>query len=216
VARHARSLWSRSVPGADSSQRLRHLDAKFVGSGVHPAPPANASSTASSLKPPPGRSFSSTTAEETDGDDQGTTDHHPSPPDPRPSLRSALTNPAADPPRCPRRALRPTLRLAWTTHVSAQQRRSRTRRRRRCRACCSVREAEVILFCDSERFRSKAAFARCNGTAPQPASSGQTIRPSSAGGPFRGDRRDRLGVDHRAVRAAGHQRRDGVLEVVDT
>jgi transposase len=36
--------------------------------------------------------------------------------------------------------------------------------------------AAKLLVCDPARFRSEAAFARCNGTAPQPASSGQTIR----------------------------------------
>jgi transposase len=36
--------------------------------------------------------------------------------------------------------------------------------------------AGKLLACDLPRFRSEAAFARCNGTAPQPASSGQTIR----------------------------------------
>lgn len=36
--------------------------------------------------------------------------------------------------------------------------------------------AAKLLVCDPARFTSEAAFARCNGTAPQPASSGQTIR----------------------------------------
>jgi len=36
--------------------------------------------------------------------------------------------------------------------------------------------AAKLLVCDPARFRSEAAFARANGTAPQPASSGQTIR----------------------------------------
>lgn len=36
--------------------------------------------------------------------------------------------------------------------------------------------AAKLLVCDPTRFKSEAAFARCNGTAPQPASSGQTIR----------------------------------------
>lgn len=36
--------------------------------------------------------------------------------------------------------------------------------------------AAKLLACDPARFRSEAAFARSNGTAPQPASSGQTIR----------------------------------------
>jgi transposase len=36
--------------------------------------------------------------------------------------------------------------------------------------------AAKLLVCDPARFKSEAAFARCNGTAPQPASSGQTVR----------------------------------------
>ena len=36
--------------------------------------------------------------------------------------------------------------------------------------------AAKLLVCDPTRFKSEAAFARCNGTAPQPASSGQTVR----------------------------------------
>jgi transposase len=36
--------------------------------------------------------------------------------------------------------------------------------------------AAKLLVCDPARFQSEAAFGRCNGTAPQPASSGQTIR----------------------------------------
>jgi transposase len=36
--------------------------------------------------------------------------------------------------------------------------------------------AGKLLVCDPARFKSEAAFARCNGTAPQPASSGKTIR----------------------------------------
>lgn len=36
--------------------------------------------------------------------------------------------------------------------------------------------AGKLLACDPARFTSEAAFARCNGTAPQPASSGKTIR----------------------------------------
>jgi transposase len=35
--------------------------------------------------------------------------------------------------------------------------------------------AGKLLACDPPRFRSEAVFARCNGTAPQPASSGKTI-----------------------------------------
>jgi transposase len=33
-----------------------------------------------------------------------------------------------------------------------------------------------LLVCDPKRLKGEAAFARCNGTAPKPASSGQTIR----------------------------------------
>lgn len=36
--------------------------------------------------------------------------------------------------------------------------------------------AAKLLVCDPGRFKSEAAFARCNGTAPIPASSGKTIR----------------------------------------
>jgi transposase len=36
--------------------------------------------------------------------------------------------------------------------------------------------AAKLLVCDPQRFKSESAFARCNGTAPKPASSGQTIR----------------------------------------
>lgn len=36
--------------------------------------------------------------------------------------------------------------------------------------------AAKLLACDAGRLKGEAAFARCNGTAPKPASSGQTIR----------------------------------------
>jgi len=36
--------------------------------------------------------------------------------------------------------------------------------------------AAKLLACDPKRLKSEAAFARCNATAPKPASSGQTIR----------------------------------------
>jgi transposase len=36
--------------------------------------------------------------------------------------------------------------------------------------------AAKLLVCDPQRLDSEAAFARCNGTAPVPASSGQTVR----------------------------------------
>lgn len=36
--------------------------------------------------------------------------------------------------------------------------------------------AAKLLVCDPTRFSSEAAFARCNGTAPIPASSGKTVR----------------------------------------
>jgi transposase len=36
--------------------------------------------------------------------------------------------------------------------------------------------AAKLLACNPGRFKNEAAFARCNGTAPQPASSGKTIR----------------------------------------
>lgn len=36
--------------------------------------------------------------------------------------------------------------------------------------------AAKLLACDPKRLKGEAAFARCNGTAPKPASSGETIR----------------------------------------
>ena len=36
--------------------------------------------------------------------------------------------------------------------------------------------AAKLLACDPRRLKGEAAFARCNGTAPKPASSGETIR----------------------------------------
>ncbi|MEO8966789.1 MAG: IS110 family transposase [Solirubrobacteraceae bacterium] len=39
-----------------------------------------------------------------------------------------------------------------------------------------VISAAKLLVCDPTRFKSEAAFARCNGTAPLPASSGKTVR----------------------------------------
>ena len=36
--------------------------------------------------------------------------------------------------------------------------------------------AAKLLACDPTRFKSEAAFARCNGTAPIPASSGKSVR----------------------------------------
>ena len=36
--------------------------------------------------------------------------------------------------------------------------------------------AAKLIVCDPARLKGEAAFARCNGTAPKPASSGQTIR----------------------------------------
>ena len=36
--------------------------------------------------------------------------------------------------------------------------------------------AAKLLACEPQRLKSEAAFARCNATAPKPASSGQTIR----------------------------------------
>jgi transposase len=40
----------------------------------------------------------------------------------------------------------------------------------------AVAAAAKLLACDPTRFKSEAAFARCNGTAPIPASSGKTVR----------------------------------------
>jgi transposase len=39
--------------------------------------------------------------------------------------------------------------------------------------------AAKLLASDPARFKHEAAFARCNGTAPLPASSGKTVRPAS-------------------------------------
>lgn len=36
--------------------------------------------------------------------------------------------------------------------------------------------AAKLLACDPGRFKHEAAFARCNGTTPLPASSGKTVR----------------------------------------
>ena len=36
--------------------------------------------------------------------------------------------------------------------------------------------AAKLFACDPARFKHEAAFARCNGTAPLPASSGKTVR----------------------------------------
>jgi transposase len=36
--------------------------------------------------------------------------------------------------------------------------------------------AAKLLACDPRRLKNESAFARCNGTAPKPASSGQTVR----------------------------------------
>jgi transposase len=51
--------------------------------------------------------------------------------------------------------------------------------------------AAKLLACDPARFKSEAAFARCNGTAPIPASSGKTVRHRlNRGGDPPGQQRD--------------------------
>jgi transposase len=51
--------------------------------------------------------------------------------------------------------------------------------------------AATLLACDPARLKSEAAFARCNGTAPTPASSGQIIRHRLSRG---GDRQANLAL----------------------
>lgn len=62
--------------------------------------------------------------------------------------------------------------------------------------------ATKLLACDPTRFKSEAAFARCNGTAPIPASSGKTIRYRLNPG---GDRQANNAIHTIAVIRAKHQ-----------
>jgi transposase len=58
------------------------------------------------------------------------------------------------------------------------------------------------LACDPTRFKHEAAFARCNGTAPIPASSGKTIRYRLNRG---GDRQANNAIHTIAIIRAKHQ-----------
>jgi transposase len=62
--------------------------------------------------------------------------------------------------------------------------------------------AAKLLACDPARFKHEAAFARCNGTAPLPASSGKTIRHRLNRG---GDRQVNNAIHTIAVIRAKHQ-----------
>lgn len=62
--------------------------------------------------------------------------------------------------------------------------------------------AAKLLACDPARFKHEAAFARCNGTAPLPASSGKTVRHRLSRG---GDRQVNNAIYTIAVIRAKHQ-----------
>jgi len=62
--------------------------------------------------------------------------------------------------------------------------------------------AAKLLACDPTRFKHEAAFARCNGTAPIPASSGKTIRYRLNRG---GDRQANNAIHTVAITRAKHQ-----------
>jgi transposase len=62
--------------------------------------------------------------------------------------------------------------------------------------------AAKLLACDPTRFKSEAALARCNGTAPIPASSGKTIRYRLNPG---GDRQANNAIHTIAIIRAKHQ-----------
>jgi transposase len=62
--------------------------------------------------------------------------------------------------------------------------------------------AAKLLACDPTRFKHEAAFARCNGTAPLPASSGKTVRHRLNRG---GDRQVNNAIHTIAVIRAKHQ-----------
>lgn len=62
--------------------------------------------------------------------------------------------------------------------------------------------AGKLLACDPSRFKHEAAFARCNGTAPLPASSGKTVRHRLNRG---GDRQVNNAIHTIAVIRAKHQ-----------
>lgn len=62
--------------------------------------------------------------------------------------------------------------------------------------------AAKLFACDPSRFKHEAAFARCNGTAPLPASSGKTIRYRLSRG---GDRQANNAIHTIALSCAKHQ-----------
>jgi hypothetical protein len=62
--------------------------------------------------------------------------------------------------------------------------------------------AGKLLACDPARFKNEAAFARCNGTAPIPASSGKTVRHRLSRG---GDRQANNAIHTIAIIRAKHQ-----------
>ena len=62
--------------------------------------------------------------------------------------------------------------------------------------------AAKLLACDPIRFKNEAAFARCNGTAPIPASSGKTVRHRLNPG---GDRQANNAIHTIAIIRAKHQ-----------
>lgn len=62
--------------------------------------------------------------------------------------------------------------------------------------------AAKLLACDPSRFKHEAAFARCNGTAPLPASSGKTVRHRLSRG---GDRQANNAIHTIAMIRAKHQ-----------
>ncbi len=62
--------------------------------------------------------------------------------------------------------------------------------------------AAKLLACDPSRFKHEAAFARCNGTAPLPASSGKTVRHRLNRG---GDRQVNKAIHTIAIIRAKHQ-----------
>jgi transposase len=62
--------------------------------------------------------------------------------------------------------------------------------------------AAKLLVCDPARFKSEAAFARCNGTAPLPASSGKTVRHRLSRG---GDRQVNNAIHTIALSRSLHQ-----------
>jgi transposase len=62
--------------------------------------------------------------------------------------------------------------------------------------------AAKLFACDPSRFKHEAAFARCNGTAPLPASSGKTVRHRLSRG---GDRQANNAIHTIAVIRATHQ-----------